>query len=220
MVTDNEDRQPDEKHIEKVLEFIHPHVKPLSEVLLDAAQKLSGRVTVDDLISHLSTRGLAPMVLLMGLLNIVTIIPGSSTILGLPLVFLGFSLLIGSRVLWLPQRIRRHEFDHASLDKTIQRALPFLRRIEKLAYPRFWPDADLLMDRLYGAMVLFFGLLVTLPIPFGNMMPAFAITLVSLGFTARDGLWVAAGLLAGTLAIGLVLGFAGAVGAIGVSIFG
>jgi hypothetical protein len=219
-VAEDSNWRPGDERIEKVLEFIHPRVRPLSEILLDATENLSGRVTVNDLILHLSTRGLAPLILLMGLLNIVTIIPGSSTILGMPLVFLGLSLLWGARVPWLPRRIRNYSFDHAALDATVRRALPVLRRIERLARPRFWPGADLLMDRLYGALVLVFGLMVTLPIPFGNVMPAISITLVSLGFTARDGLWVAAGLLTGALALGLVIGVTGAVGVIGLQIFG
>lgn len=210
----------DDPLAERVKEFLHPHVKPLSEVLQDAVVQLSGRVTVGELVEKLSSRGLAPLVLLMGLLNIVTIIPGSSTVLGLPLVFLGISLILGARILWLPRRLRQASFEHAGLEKTVNRAIPYLRRIERLARPRYWPGLDGLMDRIYGALVLFFALLISLPVPFGNMMPAITITLISLGFTARDGLWVVAGLFTGAMAVGVILGFAGAAHFIGMSIFG
>lgn len=194
--------------------------KPLSQVLLDAASGTAERLTLGELVGHLSSRGLAPLILLMGMINVFTIIPGSSTVLGLPLVFLGFSLLVGARTLWLPAGLRDRSFDRATLARGIARARPYLERIERLAHPRWWPWGQALLDRAYGAVVLFLGLLVTLPVPFGNTMPAIAIILLSLGFTARDGFWVLAGLATMALALGIVLGFAGAATLIGANLLG
>ena len=200
--------------------FREPDPKPLSRVLVEAASGTEPRIALGDLVDHLSSRGLAPLILLMGLINVFTIIPGSSTILGLPLVFLGLSLLIGARSLWLPARLRGKSFDRATLHRVIDRALPWLHRIERLAHPRWWPWGQALLDRAYGAIVLFLGLMVTLPVPFGNTMPAISIILLSLGFTARDGLWVAAGLLSTATALGIVMGVAGAVTVAGARILG
>lgn len=200
--------------------FRDPEPKPLSVVLVEAASGEADRIAVGDLVDHLSSRGLAPLILLMGLINVFTIIPGSSTVLGLPLVFLGLSLLIGARSLWLPARLRSKSFDRAALRRTIERGLPWLHRIERLAHPRWWPWGQVLLDRAYGAIVLFLGLMVTLPVPFGNTMPAISIILLSLGFTARDGLWVAAGLLCTATALGIVMGVAGAVTVVGARLLG
>jgi len=194
--------------------------KPLSQVLIEVASGQDERITLGDLVTHLSSRGLAPLILLMGMINVVTIIPGSSTVLGLPLVFLGLSLVIGARSLWLPAGLRDRSFDRATLERGILKALPWLQKIERLAHPRFWPWGQALLDRIYGALVLFLGLMVALPVPFGNTMPAISIILLSLGFTARDGLWVIAGLFATVLALGVVLGFAGAATVIGANLLG
>ncbi len=199
--------------------FRRPAQERLSDLLARSVTGASDRVTVSELVRRLSARGLAPLVMMVGLLNIVTIIPGSSTIMGLPLVFLGISLLIGARRVWLPGRLRAASFDRAAMTRTVERALPYVRRIERMAHPRFWPGGDALLDRIYGALVLFLALLVTLPIPFGNTMPAAAIVLLSLGFTTRDGLWVAAGLVATVVAIGIIAGFIGAVGFAGLHFF-
>jgi hypothetical protein len=51
-------------------------------------------------------------------------------------------------------------------------------------------------------------------------MPALAIILVSLGFIARDGLWVIAGLFVATLAVGIVIGVGGALAIAGMSVLG
>jgi hypothetical protein len=194
--------------------------KRLSEVLVAAANHPGDRVSVGDLVLRLSDFGLAPLILLIGVLNVVTIIPGSSTVLGAPLVFLGVALIFGQRTLWLPRRLRQKTLDSAALRRTVSRALPYLERIERAVRPRCWPGGNAVLDRGYGILVLFFALLITLPVPFGNTMPAITIILLSMGFTAKDGLWVVAGLLCGAMAIGVVIGIAGAIGLAGASIFG
>lgn len=198
--------------------FVRP--KPLSEVLIEAVAIDRDRVTVADLVSHLSSRGLAPLILLMGILNVVTIIPGSSTVMGLPLIFMGIAVILNSRRLWLPEWLAARSFDRVLLQRAVLRAVPYLQKIEKLARPRFWPRGGWILDRTYGIVVLGFSLMITLPIAFGNTMPAIAIILLSMGFAARDGLWVAAGLIAGSVALGILLGVAAAVTLAGASLFG
>lgn len=200
--------------------FKHPSEEPLSEIMARSVAGVAENVSVGQLVQRLSARGLAPLVMMVGLLNIVTIIPGSSTVMGLPLVFLGISLMIGARKLWLPQRLRNRVFQRAALERTVARALPYVRKIERMAHPRYWPGADIILDRVYGAFVLALALLVTLPIPFGNTLPALSIVLLSLGFTARDGLWVAAGLFCSAIAVGVIIGFISAVGFAGMHFFG
>ena len=53
-----------------------------------------------------------------------------------------------------------------------------------------------------------------------NLPLYLSIALTALGFTARDGAWVVAGLFVATLAAGIVIGVAGAVAVAGSSIFG
>ncbi len=198
--------------------FVHP--KRLSQVLVEAAAHPGERISVRDLTSYLAARGFAPLVLLMAMLNVVTIIPGSSTVMGMPLVFMGIALTLNARRMWLPQWLARKSFDRAALQRTVTRALPYLDRIERLAKPRFWPRGGWVLDRAYGIIVLVFALMITLPVPFGNTAPALAIILLSMGFAARDGLWVAAGLMMGATALGIVVGIAGAISVAGASIFG
>lgn len=198
--------------------FVHP--PPLSEVLIEAAAQPGDRITVADLVAHLSLRGFAPLILLMGILNVVTIIPGSSTIMGLPLIFMALAVIANSRRLWLPRWLAAKSFDRVALQRAVLRAVPYLQRIERLARPRLWPRGGWILDRAYGILVLCFALMITLPIAFGNTMPAIAIILMSLGFAARDGIWVAAGLVAGAIALGILMGVAAAVTFAGASILG
>ncbi|WP_343117315.1 exopolysaccharide biosynthesis protein [Ostreiculturibacter nitratireducens] len=198
--------------------FTHP--KPLSAVLMEAATQPGERITLGELVASLSSRGFAPLILLMGILNVVTIIPGSSTVMGLPLVFMGIAVILNSRRLWLPSRLSEKSFDRALLLRAVLKARPWLERIERLARPRFWPKGGWILDRAYGIIVLCFALMITLPIAFGNTMPAISIILLSLGFAARDGLWVAGGLVAGSVAVGILMGLAAAVAFAGTSLLG
>lgn len=209
---------PDPSPTEEASVFTHP--RALSAVLLDAATRPGDRITLGELVTRLSSRGFAPLILLMGILNVVTIIPGSSTVLGLPLVFMGIAVILNSRHLWLPRRLAEKSFDRGALLRAVLRAQPYLERIERLARPRFWPKGGWILDRAYGIIVLAFALMITLPIAFGNTMPAISIILLSLGFASRDGLWVAGGLLAGSVALGILIGLAAAVGFAGASLFG
>lgn len=184
--------------------FIHP--RPLSDLLLETASEGGERVSVEELALSLSARGFAPLILLMALLNIFTIIPGSSTVMGLPLIFMGIAVILNSRKLWLPRRLARASMSRALLLKGVLRAKPWLERIERLVRPRFWPRGGWVLDRLYGILVTFFAVLITMPIAFANTMPAITIILLSLGFAGRDGIWVVAGLIAGTVAIGILVG--------------
>lgn len=200
--------------------FVHPRLKGLSELLVDATEGHAAYITLAELVQRLSARGLAPVVLVISLLNMVSLIPGSTAILGLPLLFLGVSLMIGAKSLWLPHKLRGRNFERTKLEAMVRRIIPHIQKLERLAHPRYWPGTNGLTDRVYGAFVFCLGLIVTLPIPFGNMLPALAIALVSLGMMARDGLWVLAGTFLATLSVGVVIGVAGAVTVAGARIFG
>lgn len=201
-------------------EFAHPRLKGLSELLTEATDGDATHIALEDLVDRLSARGLAPVVLAISLLNAVAFFPGSTAILGLPLLFLGVSLMIGAKRLWLPGRLRNRMIERAKLEVMIRRIIPYIQKLERLAHPRYWPGTNGVTDRIYGIFVFCLGVLVTLPIPLGNMLPAFSIALVSLGIMARDGLWVIAGIFLATLAIGVVIGVAGAVGLAGSHIIG
>ena len=62
------------------------------------------------------------------------------------------------------------------------------------------------MESVVGTVCLLLALVLVLPIPLGNMLPALAICLLALGILERDGLWVLAGFAAAAGAAALVSG--------------
>lgn len=180
--------------------------RPLSEVLLAIASDASReRISVAELLVALQDRALAALLLLFAFPNAVPVPPGTSAILGLPLVFLTAQLALG-RGPWLPGFIGRRSIARTSFAAVVARAVPWLARAEKLLRPRLtrWtcPPAEYLI----GAVCLFLAIVLVLPVPLGNMLPALSICLFSLGILERDGIWVIAGLVSSVAATTLVGG--------------
>ena len=63
------------------------------------------------------------------------------------------------------------------------------------------------------------GIVVTLPIPFGNWLPAFALCIIGVAHTERDGYSLAAGTLIGIASLAIVVLVVMATGALLMQIF-
>ena len=61
-------------------------------------------------------------------------------------------------------------------------------------------------ERVIGAFYLVLAVILTLPIPLGNVLPALAISIIALGMIERDGVWVLAGFAVGVAAMIVVGG--------------
>jgi hypothetical protein len=51
------------------------------------------------------------------------------------------------------------------------------------------------MEYVVGLVCLLLAIVVLLPIPLGNMLPALAISMLALGVLERDGYWIIAGMI-------------------------
>jgi hypothetical protein len=178
----------------------------LSEVFTALAAEDRDRVSIRDVVDALGDRSFAPVMILLAVPNAIPFIPGSSTVLGLLLALLAVQLLFGFRRVWLPERLNRWSFDRDGFGRVVAKVTPWLARFERMARPRYWPESYRLAERLAGAVAIVLSLMIMLPIPFANGMPAIAICLLALGISERDGLWLGAGILVGCLAAGIVAG--------------
>lgn len=178
----------------------------LSEVFATLAAEDRARVSVRDVVEALGDRSFAPVMILLAVPNAIPFIPGSSTVLGLLLALVAIQLLVGMRRVWLPARLNRWSFERDAFGRLVARITPWLTRVERMARPRLWPESYRLAERLAGAAAIILSLMIMLPIPFANGVPAIAICLLALGISERDGLWLGAGLLVGAIAAGIVAG--------------
>lgn len=169
----------------------------LSAVLLAFAADLDReRIQWGELDRLLGDRSFGFLLLLFALPNSIPFvgIPGVSTVTGVVLIVIALQMMGGLRRLYLPVAIQRRSFSGRAFKKLIQKAAPWLAKLERLLTPRWLWMTSLHAERWLGGVCLLLALLLILPIPFGNFFPAFAIVLLALGLIEKDGLFVAAGL--------------------------
>ena len=174
------------------------------------------RVSLGALRDALGDRGFGVLLFIFALPNLIPVnIPLLSAVLGLPLVLLAAQLSYGRHKPWFPHWLTHRSFPHHAFVAIVERALPGLDRTEMLLRPRLNFILSWTGERIIGFAVLILALVLTLPIPFGNWLPACAIAIVGLTIVERDGLAALAGLtvgavsllVAGTVVLGLVKAF-------------
>ncbi len=179
-----------------------PRHERLSRALTRIAQEAQGeRITLGDLLAALRARAFGAMLLVFAFPNMLPSPPGLAAVLGLPLVVLS-ALMMTGREPWLPEFIARRGLQTATFRTMIDRATPWIQRAERLLRNRLLPLTGAVGQRAFGALCLLLALVLMLPVPFGNLMPALAISVLSLGLLERDGAWVLGGFV---VSVGAVL---------------
>ena len=170
------------------------------------------RISLGALRDALGDRGFGVLLLIFALPNLVPLnIPLLSAVLGLPLVLLAAQLTYGRPRPWFPDWLKDRSFPRASFTAVVTRTLPALERAERLLKPRLTGLLSWTGERLIGAAILFLALVLTLPIPFANWLPAFAIAIFGLAIVEKDGVAVLAGFAVGVASVvvagAVVIGF-------------
>ena len=182
-----------------------PEPARFSEVLRGLAEAPGERLSINDIVQVFGERAFGALMLFVGLLNLLPLPPGGTTVTGAPLLFLSFQLAVGRETLWLPRWMCRTSVSRAHYREGLEKALPWLERAERLTRPRLaWVTGDV-GERLIGLACFLLSCVLVLPIFLGNIAPAIAIVLLSLGLIQRDGLMVLLGWFAVAVAVGLLV---------------
>lgn len=166
----------------------------LSAILHELANDQSrARISIGDLLNALGDRALGALLFIFAFPNVLPVPPGTSAVLGAPLVFLAAQLAFNLKP-WLPAIIAKRSMPRDDFQTLIGRMKPWLERAEKMLRPRASGLTLPPMEYVLGFICLLLALVLALPIPLGNMLPALAISMLALGVLERDGYWVLAGL--------------------------
>jgi hypothetical protein len=174
-----------------------------SEVLQDLAAEGGERIAIADILTAFGDRAFGALMLVFAAPNILPTPPGTSSVLGAPLLFITFQLMLGRPVLWLPRLITQRSVARADFARLVDRMVPWLVKAERLLRPRLSLLIGPVPDRFIGAACLLLAVILFLPIPLGNIVPALAISAFAIGLVERDGIAVSVGwaISAGALAI-------------------
>jgi len=197
-----------------------PDTRRLSKVLVEIGADPASRISFDDILDALSERSFGALMILFAALNLVPLPPGTSTIFGIPLVLLSIQMLLGFEQPWFPAFMRRKSMHVETYRRFIARLEPMLVRFEKLARPRYWFVPQMIVERVVSIVALLMSLIVILPVPLINQLPALSIVLLAIGLGEQDGVWLGTGLLVAALAAGIAIGLGASVGLAALHIFG
>ena len=175
-----------------------------SELLQRSIEARSAeRVSVAELMGGLGDRGFG---LLIVLLVLPTLIPGPP-IPGYSMPFAALIALVASQLARgharpvLPRFLLERSFDRAKLDGFMIRAMPYVRRFERLAHARPSAWTTRRGERWIGALSIAVAIALAMPVPLGNTPPALALLALGLGLIERDTRLLVIGALAGIASV-------------------
>lgn len=173
----------------------------LSSVLRSGFAGASGRIAIDDLARLFGDRAFGGLLFLFAFPNLAPLPPGVSSIFAAPLILVAGQLVVGRRDVWMPAVVGRRSLRAEYLRAAFARGIGPMRRAERLLAPRLEVLSSGVFRRVVGGLCLLLGLVLFLPIPFGNFLPALAVAALALGLLHRDGLAVTAGIVLSSRAL-------------------
>jgi len=182
-----------------------PLPRKLSDELADLHARAGDRaVPLREVIYVLGNRAYLLLVILLSLPFIQPVpLPGLSTPLGLAIVLIALRLSLGQRP-WLPMKIQRAKLPAGFFGKMITFTERLQRFLESVRRPRWAALTETgRLNQLHAIVILLAAmiLLLPLPIPFSNLLPAWAVFLLACGLLERDGLFIVLGYVAFVLTI-------------------
>ena len=146
-------------------------------------------LTLEDFLRGLETRSYALAIAAFDVINCLpTGIPWLSTITGVPMFLLAIQYFFGRPSPSLPAFIGRRGFSRGKLQDFLGRARDRIERLESIIRPRHdWWLSGLPRRALLLAWLLLI-ILLALPVPFDNLLPAIAILFFCLALMEDDGM--------------------------------
>jgi hypothetical protein len=153
-------------------------------------------LTLRGLLEQLGERGLLILCMVLTLPFLLPVsIPGTSLPFGMIIALNGVGIFTHTAP-WLPARVMNCRFAADDLRPVFTRGIRLFLGLERWVHPRLWPlTHGPTMGRFNGLLLMLSGLLlmVPLPLPFANALPAYGALFLAVGSLERDGAFVPAG---------------------------
>lgn len=153
-------------------------------------------VTLREVMTLLHGRGYVLLIMLLALPFCTPVpLPGLSTPFGLIITIIGVRLAMGAKP-WLPKRLLDTRLPPALFTKVFGFTRKIMMFFERLLRPRLlWVTGSDRLLQLHAVPVVICALmlLLPLPVPFSNVVPAWGILLIAGGLLERDGAFIIAG---------------------------
>jgi len=169
-------------------------------------------VSLGELVAELGDRAYGPLLVICALPEALPLpVAGVSAIIAIPLMLVSAQLSLGFSRPHLPKWLAKRRWKRQNLAKVVEKGLNYLEKAEKIVRPRWGFITSRLGQRLLGLFILLLAVIIALPIPLGNMLPAIAIVVISLGMSEGDGLLVVVGVVAASVILAVMVSAIGIV---------
>lgn len=166
-------------------------------------------IAISEILQQTGERGFCFIISLLVLPFLFPMPPGLSTPLGSACLLLGMQMALGHRSPWLPAKISRLRFPQSLSRVLLQNIQRLTNRLEKIIRSRWEKIARKSYTwKANGFCIAWLSVLLMLPIPFTNPLPAIAILLLAVSTIENDGLIMGVGYFL-TLINTLFFGFLG-----------
>ncbi|MES2861750.1 MAG: exopolysaccharide biosynthesis protein [Pseudomonadota bacterium] len=162
--------------------------RPFSRVLEDIGAKDDPKLYLGELVNAFGERGLGALMVFFGLINaIASPIPGSTTILGAPMLLICLQLVLRRDQLWMPRWALDSSLPRVNYRATISKVRKPLLFIERMSRPRLSIMSSEVSEILIGIVTTLLTIIVMLPLFGGNLFPSLFVALFGFGLMQRDG---------------------------------
>jgi hypothetical protein len=164
------------------------------------------------LLNAVGRRSYGPILLLLGLIAIspLTALPFTTSIIAAITLLIAGQMALGFERPWLPRALLNVRLPRKMFFQFLDHARARVDRIDGVVLHHRWTFMTVPLFVNVVALCVCAAALITFPlslIPFAPMAPAIAIVLFGLGMTARDGVWLSAGIVLTVGALWLALPF-------------
>lgn len=165
------------QNLQALLQRLVDHPLTLHEILVDTAE-----------------RGFSLVIGLLTLPFLFPMPPGLTTILGSGSLLLALQMALGRRSPWLPKQIRKFRFPDWFAKQLLHNLQRLSRVLEKFAKPRLRKLVDNpLTWRITGVSIAWLTVLLMLPIPLTNPIPAVPTLILVVATMEEDGVLMCVG---------------------------
>lgn len=179
--------------------------RTLAEVIESLGQGDEPQLSLAEIVEGFGERAFGALILVLALMSLFPWPPGGKAVFSAPIMLLSLELAIQRQTVWLPRWLLRISVSRAAYRKASGgRVLKSIRAIEALSRPRLPVLTGETADVITGAVCFVLAIMLALPVPFGDMLPAFTIAIFGLAITQRDGLAVLIGGI-GTVVCGIYI---------------
>ncbi len=159
--------------------------------------KLANRpIAIAEILQETAERGFSFIIGLLVLPFLFPMPPGLAGVMGIGCFCLAIQMALGKKSPWLPKKIARFKFPRSLSQQLLKNVRKLLIWLEKIVRPRWRQIANNPYTwRSNGFCIAWLSILLMLPIPFTNPLPAMAILLLVVATLEADGLLMCIGYL-------------------------